>query len=135
VPATARVGLQTTNGRIAVVNVTSGVEAGTTNGEIEGRGLSGPVKASTTNGSVDLELAALSNDVEVETTNGSVSLRVPADAKATISARWTNGGVDVDGLSIEMTEKSRRRFDGRLNGGGARIDVETTNGGITLAKR
>ena len=62
-------------------------------------------------------------------------MRVPADSKATISTRWTNGGVEVNGLSVEETEKSRRRFDGRLNGGGARIDVETTNGSIKLGRR
>lgn len=135
VPATAIVELQTTNGRIGVTNVTAGLKAGTTNGEIDGRGLGGEISASTTNGSVDLELASVSNEVKVSTTNGAVSLRIPADAKATISTRWTNGGVDMNGLTIEEVEKSRRRFDGRLNGGGARIDVETTNGGITLAKR
>ena len=135
VPASARLDLQTTNGRIGVTNVTAGVKAGTTNGEIDGRGLSGAIKASTTNGAVDLELASLSEDVQVSTTNGSVNVRVPADAKATISTRWTNGGVEMNGLTVEETEKSRRRFDGRLNGGGARIDVETTNGGITLGKR
>lgn len=135
VPATARLDLQTTNGRIGVTNAGAGVRLGTTNGEIDGRGLSGAVRASTTNGSVDLEIASLSDEVKVSTTNGSVNLRVPADAKATISTRWTNGGVEMNGLTVEEVEKSRRRFDGRLNGGGARIDVETTNGGITLAKR
>jgi hypothetical protein len=135
VPASARVELQTTNGRIGVTNVTAGTKLGTTNGEIDGRGLSGAINASTTNGSVDLELASLSDDVRVSTTNGQVTVRVPADAKATISTRWTNGGVEMNGLTVEEVEKSRRRFDGRLNGGGARIDVETTNGGITLGKR
>lgn len=135
IPASARVDLKTTNGHINVKDVTAGAELGTTNGEIDGRGLSGAVKASTTNGSVDLEWNTLTGDVAVATTNGAVDLKVPADAKATISTRWTNGGIDINGLTIEETEKSRRRFDGRLNGGGARIDVETTNGGISLGRR
>ena len=97
-----------------------------------GKSLGGPVKASTTNGSVELEVATLTADVSVETTNGSVNLRVPTDAKATISTRWTNGGVELKNLTVEETEKSKRRFDGRMNGGGSRIDIETTNGGITL---
>lgn len=132
VPASARVNLTTTNGRIGVTNVTAGAELATTNGEISGKSLGGPVKASTTNGSVELDVAALTADVSVETTNGSVSLRVPTNAKATISTRWTNGGVELKNLTVEETEKSKRRFDGRLNGGGSRIDIETTNGGITL---
>lgn len=135
VPASAHVNLQTTNGRIDVRDVTAGAELGTTNGEIAGRSLGGAIKASTTNGSVDLEVASLTGDVEVETTNGSVSLKVPTDAKATISTRWTNGGFEMSNLSIEETEKSRRRFDGRLNGGGSKIDIETTNGSISLGRK
>ena len=135
VPASATVDLQTTNGHIGVTNVTAGLKAGTTNGEIDGRGLAGAVQASTTNGSVELELASLTGDVKVSTTNGSVDVRVPAEAKATISTRWTNGGVEMSGLTVEEVEKSRRRFDGRLNGGGKRIDIETTNGGITLGRK
>ncbi len=135
VPASARVDLKTTNGHINVNGITAGADLGTTNGEIDGRALSGQLKASTTNGSVELEVAALTSDVSVATTNGSVDVRVPGDAKATIAASWTNGGMDVEGLTVETTERSRRRFDGRLNGGGSRIEVETTNGGITLARR
>jgi len=32
-------------------------------------------------------------------------------------------------------ESSRRQFNGRVNGGGPRIQVQTTNGGISIAGR
>ena len=51
------------------------------------------------------------------------------------SASVTNGGINVEGLSIETTESSRRRLEGRLNGGGAPIRLEGTNGGIHIAAR
>jgi hypothetical protein len=47
----------------------------------------------------------------------------------------TNGGIDSSGLSIETTESTRRRLEGRLNGGGAPIRIEGTNGGIRIAPR
>jgi DUF4097 and DUF4098 domain-containing protein YvlB len=134
VPSTARVHLSNTNGAVRVSGVTRGVKVGTTNGEITGERLGGRVSASTTNGEIKLELSDVSGDVEVSTTNGPVTLRVPSDARASVSARWTNGGIDIAGLPITAEgERNRRRFDGQLNGGGNRIDVSTTNGGITLA--
>ena len=58
--------------------------------------------------------------VKLGCTNGGIKLRLPRDAKATISASITNGGISTSGLQIETSgEKSRRRLDGRLNGGGA----------------
>jgi len=31
-------------------------------------------------------------------------------------------------------EQNRRRVDGTLNGGGARIELQTTNGGVSLSR-
>jgi DUF4097 and DUF4098 domain-containing protein YvlB len=104
----------------------------TVNGQIHARGLGGEVKASTVNGGVDIGLAALTADVSVETTNGGVTVRLPADSKALLLGRTTNGGLSVDGLQVEEVERSRRRLEARVNGGGRRIEAETTNGGITF---
>jgi hypothetical protein len=64
-----------------------------------------------------------------------LKLRLPSDAKATISASITNGGIDYSGLSLDTTEASRRRLEGRMNGGGAPVRIEGTNGGIVIASR
>ncbi len=133
VPANTKVLLSTTNGQIDVVDVTAAAHLETVNGPINARGLGGEVKASTVNGGVDIALAALTGDVNVETTNGGVTVRLPADAKAVLLGRTTNGGLSVDrGLSVEEVERSRRRLEVKLNGGGRRVEAETTNGGITF---
>ena len=59
----------------------------------------------------------------------------PADAKATISASVTNGGIDAGSLPLETTESTRRKLEARLNGGGPTIKIGGTNGGIRLASR
>ena len=134
VPANTKVVLSTTNGEIEVVNVTASAQLETVNGQINARGLGGNVKASTTNGGVDIAFATLTGDVNVETTNGSVTVRLPTDAKAVLLGRTTNGGLSVDGLQVEEVERSRRRLEAKINGGGdRRIEAETTNGGITFA--
>jgi hypothetical protein len=74
--------------------------------------------------------------VKLDFTNGGLKMHVPRDARATISASITNGGISAGDLAIESTgENTRRRLEGRMNGGGGRIQIEGTNGGITLTGR
>lgn len=137
VPAGAEVNFRTVNGGMELTGLKGRINAETTNGGIKAHDVSGAIDASTTNGGVEVELAKLSESgVKLGCTNGGIELRLPSDSKATISARVTNGGIDTNGLQIETTgETNRRRLDGRLNGGGARIDIEGTNGGIRISSR
>ncbi len=73
--------------------------------------------------------------ISLSTTNGGVTLNVPETAKADVVATWTNGGMSVNGLNLDVSERSRRRFEGKLNGGGTPIELHTTNGGIRLRAR
>ena len=138
VPKSIKVEARTTNGGVRLNGIANEVIASSQNGGIKGDGLSGHVDANTTNGGVEIGLDALANDgVRLETVNGGVQLQLPKTAKADISARCVNGGVHVDDqLSVESTgEKNRRRLEGRLNGGGSRIELATTNGGIHITGR
>jgi hypothetical protein len=136
VPAGAEVKFTTVNGGVNVTGLSGRVTAAATNGGVVARDISGTIDASTTNGGVDVELARLGEGgAKLECTNGGIRLRLPADAKATISASVTNGGIDTSGLSLETTQASQRRLEGRLNGGGAPIHIEGTNGGIRIAPR
>lgn len=136
VPAGAEVTFTTVNGGVNVTGLSGRVTAATTNGGVVARDISGTIDASTTNGGVDVELARLGEGgATLACTNGGITLRLPADSKASISASVTNGGIDTSGLSLETTQASRRRLEGRLNGGGAPIKIEGTNGGIRIAPR
>ena len=136
-PAGAALKLTTVNGGIDLSGMNGRLELEATNGGIKARNVSGQVEAVTTNGGVEVELASVPTEgVKLGCTNGGITLRLPADAKASISARITNGGIDTQGLAIESTGNvSRRRLDGRLNGGGPRLELEGTNGGIRLIGR
>jgi hypothetical protein len=133
VPKGLAVEFQTVNGGVRLENIEGQMIASTTNGGVHGKGLRGSLKASTTNGGVELEMAAVTGDIELETTNGGIRLNLPEDTKATLDARCVNGGISVgDSLRVENVEKSRRQLRGTLNGGGARVSVETVNGGIRI---
>ncbi len=137
VPTGASVHLQDTNGRIIVDGLKNETRLQTTNGQIEGKHLDGEVKATTTNGGVELQMNSVSKDIEVQTTNGQVSLEIPKSATAQIAARVTNGHIAVNDLSVQADDdNTRRHYNARVNGGGGpRIQVETTNCGISIAGR
>jgi len=137
VPAGVSVKVDTTNGTVVADDLTSGLSAETVNGAIKGRGLAGEVSATTINGGVDIEMVGLADGgVSIETTNGGIDLTLPRDAAATVSARLANGRINTSDLALETTgEQNRRRLDGTMNGGGPRVRLETTNGGISIKGR
>ncbi len=137
VPPALDVHVTTVNGGIEVSGLKGRVTAEATNGGVKARDVSGPIDASTTNGGVEVDLARVAESgAKLGCTNGGITLTLPSDAKASISARITNGGINTSGVSLETTgENSRRRLEGRMNGGGPRIELEGTNGGIRIASR
>jgi hypothetical protein len=137
VPRGVAVDLRTVNGGVHLDRLDGDVRARSTNGGIVGKALlATSVDASVTNGGVEIELARAveSGTFDLEAVNGGVSIHLPADSKADIAGRCVNGGVSVtQGLPIEVTgEQTRRRVDAKLNGGGARINLETVNGGVRI---
>src|SRR5262245_45058445 len=136
-PKDVVVNVANTNGQIALTGLSGKVLARTTNGGVTAKGLSGGVEARTTNGGVTLDFASVGKDpISAKTTNGGVAISLPENAKADVSATWTNGGIQVSpDLKLEVVEKSRRRLEAKMNGGGATIELHTTNGGIRVKPR
>jgi len=136
-PKSAVVNITNTNGQVALAALTGKVKAQTTNGGVNGRNLTGGVDARSTNGGVTIDMASIGPDsISLRTTNGGVTLTLPDGAKANLTASCTNGGINVSALdNLEISEQSRRRLEGRLNGGGTSIEVRTTNGGIRVRPR
>jgi hypothetical protein len=135
-PSGVSVRLRTSNGEISVMQLTGGVNADVTNGTVRGRQLGGTVEASTTNGSVRLEMTAVAaGGIRAETVNGAVELTIPAGAKADVDANCVNGRIAVDGMKLDGPEPTRRHVGGRLNGGGPKIALDTTNGGVRITAK
>jgi putative adhesin len=136
-PRNAIVNITNTNGMIALTALGGKVSARTTNGGVNAKGLTGGLEARTTNGGLNIDLASTGPEkISMQTTNGGVTVTLPDTVKADLSASWTNGGISVSpDLKVAVSEKSRRRFEGRMNGGGTPIDLHTTNGGIRVRPR
>lgn len=126
--------LATTNGGLDVAGVQGDLVLETTNGAISGKGVSGTVKAETTNGGIDLLFASVprAGDLSLETTNGAVTVKLPRGAAFSVDAENTNGGVQSD---FEIAgDKGKHHMNGTVNGGGSRLRIRTTNGGVHLAE-
>ena len=136
-PKNAVVNITNTNGQVALAALTGKVKAQTTNGGVNGRNLTGGVDARSTNGGVTIDMASIGPDsISLRTTNGGVTLTLPDGAKANLTASCTNGGINVSALDkLQISDQSRRRLEGRLNGGGTTIELRTTNGGIRVRPR
>jgi len=136
-PKSTVVNVTNTNGQVSLTSLSGKIHAQTTNGGVTGKNLTGGVDARSTNGGVTIDLASVGTErISLRTTNGGVTLIVPEKAKASLSASWTNGGINVSSLeNLDVSEKSRRRFEGTLNGGGTPIELQTTNGGIRVRHR
>jgi hypothetical protein len=154
VPRGVAVDLRTVNGGVRMNGLEGEVRARSTNGGITGTAMTATaVDASTTNGGVEFELVrpVTSGTFELQAVNGGVSLTMPDESKADVAARCVNGGISLEGLDVKVSgdsmanpndverlvkgaKKFRRRLDGQLNGGGARVSLETVNGGVKILR-
>jgi hypothetical protein len=133
VPAGLVVVLKTENGGIRLQNVSGEITAETTNGGINARAISGAVSASVVNGGIELELSAVTGGIAASSVNGGVRIDVPRDLGASLEVSCVNGGISVDdALALQVSESSRRRVVGTINGGGPSITANTVNGGIRI---
>jgi len=152
-PSGIAVDLATANGAIAVTGTMSDVEARTSNGAVTVDGTRGQltlqssngavavsdhigsVTATTTNGGINcgLALPEATQSAVLETSNGGVTLTLPADAAVTFDARTTNGTVTVEGFaSVSYTRNENTHKAGTIGGGGADVDISTSNGNVTI---
>jgi len=136
VPSGLTATFRTENGQVRLDNVDGRIEAATTNGSISGRAVSGSLTASSVNGGIQLGFDTIHDDVEVTVVNGSIRIEVPKSIDAQLDATSVNGGVRVDDdLPFDASVRDRLRVTGRINNGGPRIVLHTTNGGVRVGVR
>jgi DUF4097 and DUF4098 domain-containing protein YvlB len=137
VPKGINLEAQTTNGNLDIASVIGGVKAGSTNGQVNMDNVGGDINGSTTNGNIS---AMLSKDVEFKglkltTTNGSIDISCPEDMNADVSAHTTNGSISTEFPVTMQGNFGNKSFEGKINKGGNRIYLHTTNGSIEINKR
>jgi hypothetical protein len=84
------------------------------------------------NGSLALETPLTRGEhYFAKTTNGDIRISVPTGTGAIVQMRTTNGELSCD-LPTDVINRSRRNWQGRINDGGATLELETLNGDVLI---
>lgn len=133
----SRVEAHTTNGRVALEDVRGAVTAESTNGTLDLRLRDSgdePLRASTTNGKILVELRrSPKTSIHLSTTNGGIDVALPEGTGMQVDASTTNGNIHCD-HAVKSETSSRRRLKGTMGSGGPRLELETTNGSISIQR-
>lgn len=103
----------------------------TGSGRIDVTGANGQLRARAGSGTMWIE-GRPSADWSVDTGSGSISLRLPADAAFDLHARTGSGSIANNHPIEARGSLSRRQIQGRVRGGGPRLDVSASSGSIRL---
>ena len=146
---------QTSNGPLDLTEIDGDVSAHTSNGKILAEGLNGSLEMSTSNGAIHAVILRPDRAVRVETSNGSVdvtlpdgfsrelrahtnnsaiTLRAPTSLSAHVMAHTSNSSIASDFDASMRGNISKNSMDATVGGGGALLDLVTSNGSITLAR-
>ena len=111
------------------VPVNTSLEVETTNGSIAVTNVSGAISARTLNGSVTVSLDHPSPDKPMffSTLNGKIDVTLPADTKARLRLKATNGAIYSD-FDVKVEADGTRS----INGGGPDYSFQTTSGTILI---
>lgn len=137
VPKESDLNLNTSNGRVAVENISGRVRMQSTNGKIEARDINGLLRCETTNGKIHADFTKITSDEELifRTTNGSIKLYLPEEYGGYADLKTTNGHIDSDfklNDKYENSRKSKKSYRGDFGNGDGSLTCKTTNGSIYL---
>jgi hypothetical protein len=121
---------KTGSGGIEVVQTGSGdVHVSSSSGTVRVGGVHGALEASTTSGGLHIE-GEPRGEWRLASSSGSVHVDVPDGMGFEIDASTGSGGIDVGMPVTVVSSTSRRSLRGVVRGGGPRLHVRTSSGGI-----
>ena len=126
--------LHSENGGIDISHIDGEIHAETTNGGLTLHDLGGKVHATTVNGGLNVTLDGNQWHGEglfAKSTNGGVTVKAPDHYSAHLIAATVNGGISI-GFPIMIQGNIRNHIDTQIGQGGPTIQVETTNGGVSI---
>ena len=126
------------NGDIRITNVSAEVSVDTVNGDIDVSGLADDAELETVNGKIQVSFTSFDGHqrASCDTVNGSIHVYLPENASASVNAESLNGSMKGGDFDLEVN-KGRfigRDMHGTIGDGSARLNLDTVNGSIRVAK-
>lgn len=134
-PSSLYLDLLTINGSITIRNMLGGARMRSTNGTLTLENFEGNVDGETINGGINCDMNALTTGESLlfRTENGNTNISLPLLVATSFDLENDNGDIDINGFAnVVYTVNEVHHKVGTINGGGAQIDVQVTNGNITL---
>ena len=150
VPSDSTLRLCTVNGAVTVSGVNGAVTVIGVNGGIDARDVGGPLDLRTVNGHVLADLHARpTRDSVLHSVNGDLTLMLPAETRADLLLKTTNGGIftDFDTTALPTPApvveqrngtrvyRTNRAVAVRVGMGGPSFSLETLNGDVSVRRR
>ena len=153
-PREARLDLNTRDGNIVVSDIKGDVTTQSGDGHQQLKNVEGSLNAGSGDGSIELtgrfdKLNVRSGDGRVEARvlpgskmtsdwsmragDGSIHVMLPSDFAADLEALTGDGHIDLD-MPVQMSGRVGHRFHGKLNGGGAVLNLHTGDGSILVGR-
>jgi DUF4097 and DUF4098 domain-containing protein YvlB len=117
--------------------VDGSLRAHTSDGSVRVSGRFDVLELRTSDGRVEAEArpgSQLREPWDVRSSDGSVSLRIPADLAADIELHTSDGSITTNVPITVDGSFDRHDVRGKINGGGNRLTVHTSDGSVTLDK-
>ena len=126
---------RSSNGKIRADEVNGKVSAKTSNGKIEITDCAILERAQTSNSKVYVEIFEAMNEVPIVSSNGSIEVVIKTGQGIDIEASTSNGRIDLHNVDLDIGKKSKNRLKAKYQGGGALLDIETSNGDIDIYEK
>ena len=136
-PRQTPLALRSSNGGITIKNMNSRIEFRTVNGGVSLSQVGGSVEGRTSNGGVTVDLDGATwqgQGLDVETSNGGVKLSIPESYSAHLDVGTQNGSLSLD-YPVAVQGRLGRSISTDIGGGGPKIRVRTSNGGVKVSRR
>jgi len=120
----------TSGGSVHADDIKGELVTGTSGGSIKLTGLSCGVEAETSGGGIDAEVTETTKYVKLRNSGGNINLQLPANKGFDLDLSGNKINVDLKNFSGSADDNS---IEGKINGGGALVDVRASGGKISVS--
>ena len=120
---------ETSGGSIGADNIKGELVAGTSGGSTKLTNLFCNLEAETSGGSINAEITETTKNVKLRNSGGDITVQLPANKGFDLDLNAEKINVTLTNFSGSADEHS---IEGKLNGGGALVDVHSSGGRINV---